>query len=188
MVNDAGLHEIHIVGLGRGGEPRIHLGFDKVVGLDDANVLARRGGEAAVHRLAVTAIRLVYDDESGIRRGVFADDRQRRVGRTVVDADEFHFRERLRLETVQALPENLLGVVDRKNDGDERTPVVRPFRHAPAGDIQRKAHDFRHHGFHCVRLVFGNLLFEVDLDARKRPVEEVVELIVRRNRKVVAQR
>lgn len=88
------------------------IGFEEVIRLEDSHVLSLSYGEALVHGVAVTGIRLINNDEAIVARGILIDDFERGVGGAIVDADDLDIGKRLPLSAVQAFAQVTLDVTD----------------------------------------------------------------------------
>ena len=84
----------------------------KVIGLQDAHVLAAGHFQASVHRVAVAAVGLVDHLHTRVALHILANDIRRAVSRTVVDADDLDVLERLRNGGIEALAQIALNIAD----------------------------------------------------------------------------
>ncbi len=92
----------------------------KVIGLQDANVLATRHLQTVVHRVAVAAVGLVDHLDAPIALHILADNRRRVVGRPVVNADDLNILERLRQGGIEALAQVALNIVNGNKQRQNR--------------------------------------------------------------------
>ena len=97
------LRKVGIIAIGGRDKLFECVGRHKVIGLQDANVLATRHLQAVVHRVAVAAVGLVDHLYTGVALHVLADDIWRAIGGAVVDADDLDVLERLRHGGIEAL-------------------------------------------------------------------------------------
>ena len=106
------LNDIGMLGVGLGNQLLKRILEHKVIGLQNAHVLATRHLQAAVHRVAVAAVGLVNHLDARISLHVLADDIRRAIGRAVVDADDLNVLERLRNGRIEALAQVAFNVAD----------------------------------------------------------------------------
>ena len=92
------------------------VGVHDVVGLQDAHILAARLREAAVQRVAVAGVGLLYQPEAVVLLDKLRRDLRGAVSRPVVQADELEVA-LLRTERLQARRKVPLDVVDGHEDG-----------------------------------------------------------------------
>ena len=84
----------------------------KVIGLQNAHVLATRHLQAAIHRVAVAAVGLVNHLDARIACHVLANDIRRAIGGAIVDADDFDVLERLCHSGIEALAQVALNIAN----------------------------------------------------------------------------
>ena len=106
------LYHIGMLSIGLGDQLLERILKHKVIGLKDAHVLAARHLQAAVHRVAVTAVGLVDHLYTGVALHVLADDIWRAIGGAVIDADDLDVLERLRHGGIEALAQVALDIAD----------------------------------------------------------------------------
>ena len=101
-----------MLGVGLGDQLLERVLKHKVIGLQNANILATRHLKAAIHGVAIAAIGLVDHLDASIALHVLADDCRRAVGRTVVDADNLDVLERLRQGGIEAFAQIALDIAN----------------------------------------------------------------------------
>ena len=113
-----GLDHIGLAVLARQIDQRaVHTGLEVVIGLHDGDVGATRLRDTAVDRGTVALIGLVDNANAGVPGRMTPHDRERAVGRPVVEHDDLERGQPVRLDTAQALIEILLGVIAGNDDG-----------------------------------------------------------------------
>ena len=110
------LYHIGMLGIGLGDQLLERILKHKVIGLQNAHVLAASHIQAAVHRIAVATIGLVDHLYTGVALHVLADDIRRAIGGAVVDTDDLDVPERLRHGRIEALAQIALDIAN----GDEQ--------------------------------------------------------------------
>ena len=105
-----------------------HVGGNVVVTVDEDQILALRGLDADVARLAHAAVRLVDGaDALRVRRSIAVADRAAlAVGRAVVDEDDLVVFKILRQHGVDALGQVVLDVVDRDDNTENHARFSSP--------------------------------------------------------------
>ena len=93
-----------------------HATVRKVVGLDDADVLARRLGQTHVQRRAITRVGLVNHENPLVTGSIVMQDSRRAIRRAVVDADDFDIAQRLPAKRIQTLRQKPLHVINRNKN------------------------------------------------------------------------
>ena len=84
----------------------------KVIGLQNAHVLAAGHLQATVHRVAVAAVGLIDHLYAGVTLHVLADDIWRAIGGAVVDTDDLDVLKRLRHGGIEAFAQIALDIAD----------------------------------------------------------------------------
>ena len=93
-----------------------HATVRKIVGLDDADVLARRLGHAPVQRCAVPRVSLVNHANPLVTGSIVMQDSRRAIRRAVVDADNLDVTQRLPTKRIQTLRQKPLHVINRNKN------------------------------------------------------------------------
>ena len=114
------LRKVGIIAIGGRDKLFECVGRHKVIGLQDANVLATRHLQTVVHRVAVAAVGLVDHLDAPIALHILADNRRRVVGRPVVNADDLNILERLRQGGIETLAQVALNIVNGNKQRQNR--------------------------------------------------------------------
>ena len=114
------LRKVGIIAIGGRDKLFECVGRHKVIGLQDAHVLATRHLQTVVHRVAVAAVGLVDHLDAPIALHILADNRRRVVGRPVINADDLNILERLRQGGIEALAQVALNIVNGNKQRQNR--------------------------------------------------------------------
>ena len=87
-----------------------------VIAIDKRDVFAAHNLESGIAGFGWSLVRLSNELEACVRRGVTGSDSGSAVGRSVIDNDSFKIRKSLCNETVEAILDECLGVVQRDDD------------------------------------------------------------------------
>ena len=93
-----------------------HRLLNEVIGLDDADIFATGHLQAEVHRGAVAAVGLVHNPETRIIGNRFADEGERVVSRSIIQANDFNVVQRLHLEAHETFGDKVGYVVTRNQN------------------------------------------------------------------------
>ena len=121
-------HQLRARPLRRGHRVRQHRRLNRVVRIDQRDILAPRDVQPRVSRRGKAAVRLVHLTDARVLRGVFRHDSRAVVLRAVIHQNQLKILESLRKDAVKAPRQIRLHLIDRH----DHTDAAHSFSSTPA--------------------------------------------------------